>query len=225
MLSGFGVQLTSRDDDNFPVLLSPDDHMVRSMEIITKLMNDKEHTISYVEISQGQDTSGFPHIDAYGRSKFVSDQILFFEGVISAADELRNMKSPNGIIPMPKLDEEQDRYYNLVDEYATAWVIPSSSTKTEMTDILLEYMAYSSAPLVDAVYEITLKNKRMDAPEDAAMLDLIRETTLYEITFIMNVGIREMLENAVANGNLSSSFASSGEAIKAKMDSFRSNIE
>ena len=135
------------------------------------------------------------------------------------------MKSPNGIIPMPKLDEEQDRYYNLVDEYATAWVIPSSSTKTEMTDILLEYMAYSSAPLVDAVYEITLKNKRMDAPEDAAMLDLIRETTLYEITFNMNVGIREMLENAVANGNLSSSFASSEEAIKAKMDSFRSNIE
>ena len=61
--------------------------------------------------------------------------------------------------------------------------------------------------------------------EDAAMLDLIRETTLYEITFIMNVGIREMLENAVANGNLSSSFASSEEAIKAKMDSFRSNIE
>lgn len=53
------------------------------------------------------------------------------------------------------------------------------------------------------------KNKRMDAPEDAAMLDLIRETALYEITFIMNVGIREMLENAVANGNLSSSFASS----------------
>ena len=49
----------------------------------------------------------------------------------------------------------------------------------------------------------------MDAPEDAAMLDLIRETALYEITFIMNVGIREMLENAVANGNLSSSFASS----------------
>ena len=225
MLSGFGVQLTSRDNDNFPVLLSPDDHMVRSMEIITKLMNDKEHTISYVEISQGQDTSGFPHIYAYGRSKFVSDQILFFEGVISAADELRNMKSPNGIIPMPKLDEEQDRYYNLVDEYATAWVIPSSSTKTEMTDILLEYMAYSSAPLVDAVYEITLKNKRMDAPEDAAMLDLIRETTLYEITFIMNVGIREMLENAVANGNLLSSFASSEEAIKAMMDSFRSNIE
>lgn len=225
MLSGFGVQLTSRDNDNFPVLLSPDDHMVRSMEIITKLMNDKEHTIYYVEISQGQDTSGFPHIYAYGRSKFVSDQILFFEGGISAADELRNMKSPNGIIPMPKLDEEQDRYYNLVDEYATAWVIPSSSTKTEMTDILLEYMAYSSAPLVDAVYEITLKNKRMDAPEDAAMLDLIRETTLYEITFIMNVGIREMLENAVANGNLSSSFASSEEAIKAKMDSFRSNIE
>ena len=94
-----------------------------------------------------------------------------------------------------------------------------------MTDILLEYMAYSSAPLVDAVYEITLKNKRMDAPEDAAMLDLIRETTLYEITFIMNVGIREMLENAVANGNLLSSFASSEEAIKAMMDSFRSNIE
>ena len=225
LLSGFGVQLTSRGNDNYPVLLQPDDRMIRSMEIITELMNDKEHTISYAEISKGQDTSAFPHIYAYGRSKFVSDQILFFEGGISAADELRNMESPNGIIPMPKLDEEQDRYYNLVDEYATAWVIPSSSAKTEMTDILLEYMAYSSAPLVDVVYEITLKNKRMDAPEDAAMLDLIRETTLYEITFIMNVGIREMLETAVENGNLASSFASSEASISTQMEKFWSNLQ
>ena len=225
MLSGFGVQMTSRDDTNFPVLRTPDDRMYRSMEIISGIMNDKEHTISYDEMASGQDTSGYPHIYAFGRSKFAENQLLFFEGGISAANEFREMTSPYGIIPMPKLDEDQERYYNLVDEYATGWVIPSSSAKTEMTDILLEYMAYASSPLVDAVYEITLKSKRMDSPDDSEMLDLIRASTLYEITFVMNVGIRQMLEKAVASGNLASAFAADKDAISAKLEGFRTTAD
>ena len=221
LLCGFGVRLTSRDEDGYPVLNDPDDRMIRGIETVASLLNDKEHTISYDELAEGQNTSGYPHIYAYGRSKFAADQILFFEGSISAADEFREMESPYGIAPMPKLDETQDRYYNLVDEYANGWVIPNSSRKTAMTDVVLEYMSYKSDKLVDAVYETTLKLKRMNAPEDAAMLDLIRQTTHYEITFVMNIGIREMLQSAVASGDVASTFQRSGRIIRKKMDQFR----
>ena len=222
MTTGFGVQLTERDESNIPVLAPMSDRLVEAMDIVTALMNDKEHTISYSEMSAGQDTSAYPHIYAYGRSKFAAGQILFVEASISFANELREMKEPYGIVPMPKLDEKQERNYNLVDEYAAGWVIPASSTKTEMTDVVMEYMAYASAPLVDAVYETTLKGKRMDSPDDAEMLDLIRATTWYEITFVLETGIRPMLEAAVQSGNLASEYAASAPSISAKMEALRS---
>ena len=85
----------------------------------------------------------------------------------------------------------------------------------------MEYMAYASAPLVDAVYETTLKGKRMDSPDDAEMLDLVRATTWYEITFVLETGIRPMLEAAVQSGNLASEYAASAPSISAKMEALQ----
>lgn len=221
LTTGFGVEMIKRDEEGYPVLSPMGDRLVSAMEIVTKLMNDKEHTISYEKISAGQDTSAYPHIYAYGRSKFVTDQILFVEGGISMAEEVRDMESSYGILPMPKMDEEQDRYYNIVDEYAPAWIIPSSSTRYEMTDVVMEYMSYASSALVDAVYEVTFKAKRMQAAEDAEMLDLIRANTCYELTFIMNAGVRQMLEEAVGTGNIASTYEKNATKIQKTLDSFR----
>ena len=207
LTTGFGIQLTERNEENIPELAPMNNRLVDAMQIVTDLMKDEEHTISYERMAHGQDTSSYPHIFAFGRSKFVTDQILFLEAGIYFADEIREMESPYGILPMPKLDENQERYYHLVDEYSNGWVIPATSTKADMTSIVLEYMAYASAPLVDAVYETTLKVKRMDSNDDAVMLDMIRETTWYEITFVMDVGIRQMLESAVKSGNVASEYA------------------
>lgn len=221
LTTGFGVEMIERDENGYPNLAPLSDRLVSSMEIVTALMNDKEHTISYDEMAKGQDTSAYPHIYAYGRSKFVTNQILFFEGGIGVADELREMTSAYGILPMPKLDEDQERYYNIVDEYATAWVIPVSSTHTDMTDVVMEYMSYASDELVEAVYETTFKAKRMQAKEDAEMLDLIRSTTCYELTFIMNAGVREMLEEAVKTGNLASTYEKKSTMIQKTLDSYK----
>lgn len=221
MTTGFGVEMIERDEDGYPNLAPMSERLVNSMEIVISLMNDKEHTISYEEMAKGQDTSAYPHIYSFGRSKFVTDQILFVESGISMADEIREMTSAYGILPMPKLDESQERYYNIVDEYATAWVIPASSTHYDMTDVVMEYMSYASDGLVDAVYETTFKAKRMQAKEDAEMLDLIRSTTCYELTFIMNVGVREMLEEAVKSGNIASSYEKKATMIQKTLDSYK----
>ncbi len=221
LTAGFGVQLTERDENNIPLLAPMNDRLAQAMEIVTALMNDEEHTISYNKMSDGQDTSAFANKWKYSRSKFADGQILFVEAGIYFADELRDMSEPYGILPMPKFDENQERYYSPVGEYGTGWVIPVTSSQTEMTDVVLEYMAYASAPLVDAVYETTLKNKRMDSPDDAEMLDLIRATTWYEITFVLETGIRSMLEAAVKSGNIASEYATHAPSISAKMEALQ----
>ncbi len=220
MTTGFGIQLTERDEDNIPYLAPMNDRLAEAMDIVSALMNDKDHTISYEEMAKGQDTSAYPHIYAFGRSKFAENQILFVECSIGFADELREMKTAYGILPMPKMDEQQERYYHIVDEYATGWVIPTTSSKTEMTDIVLEYMSYASAPLVEAVYETTLKGKRLDSPNDAEMLDLVRQTTWYEITFVLETGIRSMLENAVNSGNIASEYEKQSKKISQKLEDY-----
>ena len=223
MTTGFGVQLTERDEDNIPYLAPMNDRLAEAMNIVSSLMNDQEHTISYEEMAKGQDTSAYPHIYAFGRSKFAENQILFVECSIGFANELREMKTAYGILPMPKMDEQQERYYHIVDEYATGWVIPTTSSRTEMTDIVLEYMAYASSPLVEAVYETTLKGKRLDSPDDAEMLDLVRQTTWYEITFVLETGIRSMLESAVKSGNIASEYEKQSKKISKKLEDYCSS--
>ncbi len=221
LTTAFGIKFTERTEDNYPVLAPLSEQMIDGMEIVTALMNDKENTISYNEMAAGQDTSAFPNQYAYGRSKFAQDQILFVECSMGFADELKEMESPYGVLTMPKFDENQDRYYHIADEYSCAWAIPTTVGDVVMTGVLLEYLSYASDDLVDAVYETTLKGKRMDAPDDAAVLDLVRSTTWYEITFIAGAGIREMLEAAVKSGNLASEYAARESKISAKLDACR----
>lgn len=89
-----------------------------------------------------------------------------------------------------------------------------------MTDVVLEYMLYASAPLVEAVYETTLKGKRLDSPNDAEMLDLVRKTTWYEITFVLDTGIRTMMESAVKNGNIASGYEKQSKKISKKLEDY-----
>jgi len=221
MTAGFGIKFTERDEDNYPVLAPLSEYMVDALAVIASIMNDKENTIHYDELSKGQDISGFPHLYAFCRSKFVSDQILFFEGGMSSAAELTEMESAYGVLPMPKYDESQERYYHVVDEYSNGWSIPGSSKNTEMTGVVLEYMSYASDELLDATYEVTLKKKRMDAPDDAAVLDLVRSTTWYEFTFVANAGVWQMLVSAMNNNSLASEYAANEKSISAKLDACR----
>ncbi|MBO5275094.1 MAG: hypothetical protein J6I45_10820, partial [Clostridia bacterium] len=218
LLGAAGIAATERDSENYPVLTPISDRMTQAMTIIAELLNDKTNTIAYEEMAKGQNTSGFSGIWTYCRSKFATDQILFFESGPGTTIEFTNMESPYGLLALPKLDELQDRYYHIVDEYTCGWSIPSNVSDIEKVGIVTEYMAYASSDLVDAFYEVTLKNKRADSPDDAAQLDLIRSTAKYEISYIAGAGIRQMLEAAVKSGNLASEYAKNADAIQAKLD-------
>jgi len=217
---GFGVDFMERDDDNYITLAPLNDRTVKAFEDIAALLNDNVHTISYSSISGGN-FGNYPHKYAYLRSEFVNGNILMFEGAIGVSAELTNMESLYGIMPMPKYDETQDRYYHNVDEYSCGWSVPITAQNIEMIDIVWEYMAYASNELVEATYDVTLKGKRLDSPDDVNMLDLVRDTTKYDISLIANVGVREMLEYALINVNLASTYEAHASAISQKLENLR----
>ena len=179
------------------------------------LMDAPNATLSYEEAAAGQDMSGYEHMwDYVRRAHFTTDHFLFVQTDSGAAGAFVEMDPSYGVLPNPKLTEDQDNYYHLVDQYSCAWAIPSDNDEIEKTDILFTAWNYLSDNALEAYYEKTLKHKRMDSPDDAEMLDIIRTNTRYEISLILDFGVASVVTSAYRSGNLASSYARKQKAIE-----------
>ncbi|MGN1409123.1 MAG: hypothetical protein ACI4XJ_03000 [Eubacteriales bacterium] len=89
---------------------------------------------------------------------------------------LRDMEQEFKIIPVPKLNEEQEHYNTMLHDGVTLFGIPITNQKTYETTVVLECMASESLKTVTpAYYEVALKVKYARDNESGMMIDLIRE--------------------------------------------------
>jgi len=95
----------------------------------------------------------------------------------------QGMESDFGIVPLPKYDEAQDKYYSLVNSYTGALLgVPKSAENLDRVSIILEALsAESRYTLQPAYYDITLQRKYARDEESEAMLDIIFGSRVYDI--------------------------------------------
>ena len=95
-----------------------------------------------------------------------------------------------GIVPTPKYDEAQTRYYNTYSYInCTAYSVPLTSVDPTRTGVILEAMAeISKYTLSPAYYDVALKGKFIRDDESAEMLDLILAHRAYDLGMIFNWG-------------------------------------
>lgn len=128
------------------------------------------------------------------------------------------MEPGYGVLPNPKYDAQQENYYHMMDEYACIWGIPSNIQRVDMIDVILNAWAASSAELVDAYYERTLKYKRFDAPDDSEMFDIIRGSIKHELSMMLDLGIVTVIRNAYDSGSsVTAMYARSQRTIEKKI--------
>lgn len=223
-LIGCGVQYTSKDENDRPFVDCVNEHTITAMEKIHELMDAPNATLSYEAAAAGQNMSGYDHMwDFVRRAYYTTDHFLFVQIDSGAAPGFADMDPGYGVLPNPKLTEEQDGYYHLVDQYSCAWAIPSDNDEIEKTDILFTAWNFMSDEAVEAYYEKTLKHKRMDSPDDAEMLDIIRTNTRYELSLIVDLGIGNVISVAYKNSTgsaLSRAYKGSQKSIEAKIEKF-----
>ena len=112
-------------------------------------------------------------IFADDRAAMVTLRLIEAEG-----SNLRNMRSDYGIVPIPKLDETQEKYYSYAHDSFTAVAIPAtvSDDRLQQMGAVMEALASESyRTVLPAYYEITLKDKYCNDPESRDMLDTIIE--------------------------------------------------
>ena len=115
------------------------------------------------------------------RKLFNNDQLLFMDCSFFYVQQLRSMETDFGIIPYPKYDENQDRYYSRVSYY-NAPIIPVTNSRHELTGAVLEYFNWaSSETVIPAYYDTVLYGKVIRDDESREMLDIIFDARVVDI--------------------------------------------
>ena len=119
--------------------------------------------------------------------KLKDDTVLFMPHMLSGTDQLRDMTSDYGIVPMPKMDEAQKDYATFVHNGFTVFAIPTTCRIAETVAPFLEAMcAESYRTVTPAYYDVALKVKYARDEDAAAMLDLATQSIVFDFGYLYN---------------------------------------
>ena len=150
---------------------------------------------------------------------FTSDRALFMSGYLFNAQLMRNMDTDFGIIPYPKLDENQKEYSTTSHNSLSMCCFPVTIKDPEMSGIIAEALcAESYRNVVPQFYEVSLKAKGARDEESGEMIDLIRESLTFDFGWVHSVpmgSIGTIIQDLVNNNT--PNFASSWAGKEAKV--------
>ncbi len=156
--------------------------------IPTERMSDGVDKLLAMFANEG--TKTYPHETADGEFMTISKDFADGKGAIMTPilvecerEWMRNMTDKYGIVPVPKLNNEQAEYHtHLFDQYTVVSVLAVvPEAKTEMMGAVLEIMAYeSSKHTVPAYFEITMKGKYSSDADSWEMLDMVMNNVVVD---------------------------------------------
>lgn len=132
------------------------------------LINDKEATL---KIDKGD------LMDIRSDSSFAEGRALFALIYLDDTKYYRETSFDYGLIPYPKLDENQKEYRTMVGNGHVTFSVPVTSEGDEAVGAVLEAMGYAGHKFTTPAYfETALKVKYAHDDETVKMLDLIKST-------------------------------------------------
>ncbi|MCL2519342.1 MAG: hypothetical protein FWF15_12345, partial [Oscillospiraceae bacterium] len=163
-----------KDADNIPYYDILTERSVSTFEKALKLINN-DYTYSFVK---GWEDKKIIPMFANGNGLLLMTQI----GIIQ---QLRNMEIDFGLLPVPKLNEQQEKYLLNIDGHAQLMAIPITVRETEKVGAILEALSYYSHKyLVPAYYDVNLKTKFSRDNESSEMLDIIMDGRIFDFGYV-----------------------------------------
>ena len=124
---------------------------------------------------------------------FEEDRALFYQGPLRYAELFRDKTTDFGIVPFPKHDELQDRYYTTVVDDLSVFCIPTSAQDKEYCGIILDALCRESSELViPQYYEKALKLKYSRDTDSEQMLNLIRDSVWFDFGYVYSVSLNSL---------------------------------
>ena len=211
-----GVRYTERESDG-SISLVLDEYGETITSVVDKyraLYQDRNYTMI---------ASGTQEMFDYLLAGLKADRLLFWCNQLLIALDLRDMDSDFGILPQPKLSEEQSEYYSTTN---TWWcehaIVPTTNPDLDQTGYVLDTMGYYYQQYVKPAFiDTTVYNKTIRNDDSKEMVELIYDTQSYDIGIIFNWG--GIVETMIGLGDkdaagFASQYASVESMVKSAMD-------
>ena len=182
-----GETVTLKDENDYPYFTPPTERGILAAEKAYSIICDKNASVLASDLQAGGISN--PWTDGINKM-FQEDRALFFVAQVTFIHRTRTMESDFGVLPSPKLDETQDKYYTSINPGVSNCVaVPVTIKDMEKTSAVLEALsAESKYTLMPAYYDITITNKMIRDEESAKMLDLILSSRIFDLGYIFNWG-------------------------------------
>ncbi|MHB1367321.1 MAG: hypothetical protein ACYCWE_15955 [Eubacteriales bacterium] len=166
------------------------------MDRLIEIFNDKQFMI-WVSEMKGVE-NGWTEVN----NMLIDNRLLFRLANIYNIKQFRDMIDDFGILPGPKFDESQENYYHLISTHASLGIsVPITQTDPERVGLLLEALAYESAEVAKAHYDVTLTGKFARDEESLVSLEIIFNSKVYDIGKVFGWGsLGDVIDNAVKQG-------------------------
>ena len=184
LFAGSGQKVIEKDKDDLPKLALNDS---RSVDVLTRVIEFLSDATAQIK---ADDYYGkYDNVwDAINIQSFNDSRALYYISPIESVKFMRNMEANFGILPLPKYNEAQDKYYNAL-QYgnATGMSIPITASNLVRTGAILEaWAAESVETLTRAYYDINLTGKYTRDDESSDMLDVIFSTRVIDQGLLFN---------------------------------------
>ena len=212
LLLGTGEKIIDIHEDGTYDYNLGSDANVTAMEKIWNFMNTDAEYINNAE--------KHPEISSVWvefRKLFMADQIAFYMGHLGTPTLVAgDMESDFGILPFPKVFEDQEGYYSTFQyNNAHAVSIPKSAADPEKTALLTEaYEMFAHTTILPAYYDYTLTLRAARDNESGEMLELIFANRNLDVALAYNstTNLQGTLQSAVT----ASSFTFASTEAKSK---------
>lgn len=203
----FGIKFYEKSDDALTVC---EDHerTVHFLEIMKKLADLPDYTY------------GGTAENEFSSEIFRNKKVLIGTTMIGTAyDEFRNTDINYAIMPYPKLDELQENYINTCTD--AFWAIPVTAyNNIDVIGTVVEALSCSNYQnVLPAYFEVALKTKLADSPDDAALFDIIRDTRTIGFEFAYSITYSNIYDTCIVHGQgFESYFTSQLKSAQRKAD-------
>lgn len=163
--------LTKNDDDELVLSLNTE----RTIDIYDAFFTLIDSDPCYIQLDENMEPI---------YNSFSENRALFVDMNIKDVEKLRDMNADFGIIPWPKFDESEDKYYTNVDADCSLIGVPITNSDPERTSIIIEALAaegYQS--VIPQYYEVALQTKYARDDESVQMIDLIRAGQVFDVGY------------------------------------------
>ena len=215
---GAGEKITAKDENDLPILAMNTPRAESVLELSAKFLGDKTITILFNSYSPDK-WPLITNIWEEGRS-------LFFLGPLLQTPTFRSMNTDFGILPAPKYEESQERYYHTVSVWnASLMIVPITVTEYEKIGYILEVLAAKSTDtLTPAFYDVQLTNKLIRDNESKEMIDIMLASASFDLGASCSFGglVWDLLNIGIgtAGKNFASSYAAKEKTAQRDIEKF-----